>query len=345
MKAYIKAIDYYLPQTIVTNEHLARDFPEWSVDKITDKIGIKKRHIASEHETAADLAVMAAQKLFAQGIDKDSVDYLLFCTQSPDYYLPASACIIQERLGLPNEIGALDFNQGCSGFIYGLSLAKGLLIAGVAKNVLLLTGETYTKRLHPQDKGNRSIFGDAASATLIAGEGFAEIGEFCLGTDGSGAENLIIRTGGARKPEKANTTAFDENNNPISPDYIYMDGGEIFSFTLHAVPALVEKTIVKNNADKEMIDLYVFHQANKYMLDFLRKKLKIAEEKFYMYLSEVGNTVSSTIPIALFEALKDGTLHNGMKVLLAGFGVGLSWGGTVINTSYDSNYFMGNTKN
>jgi 3-oxoacyl-[acyl-carrier-protein] synthase-3 len=161
-------------------------------------------------------------------------------------------------------------------------------------------------------------------------DGFAEIGEFCLGTDGSGAENLIIKTSGARRPEKANTVEFDENGNPISPDYIYMDGSEIFSFTLRAVPALVEKTIEKNNIDKEEIDLYIFHQANKYMLDFLRKKIKIDKEKFYMYLSEVGNTVSSTIPIAIFEALKDATLNAGMKVLLAGFGVGYSWGGCVL---------------
>jgi 3-oxoacyl-[acyl-carrier-protein] synthase-3 len=233
-------------------------------------------------------------------------------------------------LGLSNNTGALDFNQGCSGFIYGLSLAKGLLAAGIAKSILLLTGETYNKRLHPKDKSNRSIFGDAAAAVLIASDGFAEIGEFCLGSDGSGAENLIIKTGGARKPEKENIVNFDENNNPISPDYIYMDGSEIFSFTLRAVPALVEKTIEKNNISKDTVDLYIFHQANKYMLDFLRKKIKIDEDKFYVYLSEVGNTVSSTIPIAMFEALKDGTLSKGMKVLLAGFGVGCSWGGCVL---------------
>jgi 3-oxoacyl-[acyl-carrier-protein] synthase-3 len=333
MKALIKAIDYYLPQTIVTNGDLARDFPEWTVDKIADKVGIKKRHIASEHETAADLAVRAAQKLFSQGIDKESIDYILFCTQSPDYYLPASSCILQDRLGLSNDIGALDFNQGCSGFIYGLSLAKGLLIAGIAKNILLLTGETYTKKLHPKDKGNRSIFGDAATATLIASEGFAEIGDFCLGTDGSGAENLIVKTGGARSPDRANVVEFDENNNPLSPDYIYMDGSEIFSFTLRAVPTLVEKILEKNTIDKGSVDLYIFHKANKYMLDFLRKKIKMDEDKFYIYLSEVGNTVSSTIPIAIYEAMKDGMLHNGKKILLAGFGVGYSWGGCMLTTA------------
>jgi 3-oxoacyl-[acyl-carrier-protein] synthase-3 len=209
-------------------------------------------------------------------------------------------------------------------------LAKGLIAGNIAKNVLLLTAETYNKRLHPKDKGNRTIFGDAASATLISTDGFAEIGEFCLGTDGSGAENLIAKTGGARNPEKSGIVEFDENNNPISPDYIYMNGSEIFAFTLSEVPSLVKNTLEKNAIAKEAIDLYIFHQANKYMLDFLRKKLKIEDPKFYLCLSEVGNTVSSTIPIAICEAMKDGSLKRGMKSLLAGFGVGYSWGGVVI---------------
>jgi 3-oxoacyl-[acyl-carrier-protein] synthase-3 len=329
-KAYIKAIDYYLPQKILTNEDLIRDFPEWSVDKIIEKVGINKRHIAADNETATDLAIEAANKLFDHGIDRGDIDYILFCTQSPDYFLPASACIIQNRLGLSKNIGAVDFNQGCSGFVYGLSLAKGLILGNIARNVLLLTAETYTKKLHIRDKGNRTIFGDGATATLISTEGFAEIGEFCLGTDGSGAEQLIIKTGAARNPEKSNKVEFDEGNNPVSPDHIYMNGSEIFSFTLGAVPDLVNRTLDKNSIKKEDIDLFVFHQANKYMLDFLRKKLKIDENKFYLCLSEVGNTVSSTIPIATCEALKDGSMQKKMKVLLAGFGVGLSWAGVCL---------------
>jgi 3-oxoacyl-[acyl-carrier-protein] synthase-3 len=330
MKAYINAIDYYLPQEVITNEKLVQDFPEWNVDKIAAKVGIHKRHIASRHETATDLAVKAAERLFNQGIDKGAVDYILFCTQSPDYFLPASACLIQNRLGLSKDIGALDFNQGCSGYLYGLSLAKGLIAADIASSVLLLTAETYTKRLHPKDKGNRTIFGDAASATLLATEGFTEIGDFYLGTDGSGSEDLIIKTGGARNPDKSNSVDFDENNNPVSPDYIYMNGGNIFSFTLSIVPRLVKHTLDKNRIKKEDVDMFIFHQANKYMLDFLRKNLKIDENRFYIYLSEIGNTVSSTIPIALYEALKDGSLKRGMKTMLAGFGVGLSWGGTLL---------------
>ncbi|MDR0962923.1 MAG: ketoacyl-ACP synthase III [Mediterranea sp.] len=331
-QAYIKDIAYYLPQTVVTNDDIVRDFPEWSVAKIAQKVGVNKRHVAAPDETSADLAVHAAEKLFAQGkIAKEDIDYVLFCTQSPDYFLPTSACVIQDRLGLRRNIGALDFNLGCSGYVYGLSLAKGLICGGIARNVLLLTGETYNKYLHSRDKGNRTIFGDAATATVVSTEGIAEIGTFSLGTDGSGAENLIVKTGGLRHRDKADDTVFDENGNPVSSDYLYMNGSEIFTFTLDNVPPLINDVLAKNHLQQDEVGLFVFHQANKYMLDFLRKKIKIAPERFYNCLSEVGNTVSCTIPIALREAMDDGTLHQSMSVLLAGFGVGYSWGGVVLN--------------
>lgn len=331
MNAYIKDIACYLPETVVTNEDIVREFPEWSVEKIASKVGVRQRHVAAEDETATDLAVKAAQRLFQQGkCNPEDVDFILFCTQSPDYFLPTSACIIQQRLGLKTSIGALDFNLGCSGYVYGLSLAKGLVMAGVAGNVLLLTGETYNKHLHPRDKGNRTIFGDAATATLVSTDGLAKIGHFSLGTDGSGAGNLIIKSGGMRCPQKQEDLHFDENNNPVSSDYLYMNGSEIFTFTLDNVPPLIADTLSRNGIGKDEIDLFVFHQANKYMLDFLRKKIKIAPEKFYYCLEEYGNTVSNTIPIALANALQDGSLTAGMKVVIAGFGVGYSWGGTIL---------------
>ncbi len=329
MKAYIKAISYYLPETVVTNEELIKEFPEWSVEKIVNKVGIDQRHVAKPDETSADLATKAAEKLFTEhGIDKNSIDFILFCTQSPDYFLPTSACLIQERLKLPTSCGALDFNLGCSGYVYGLSLAKGLLLGGIAKNILLLTGETYSKFIHPKDKGNRTLFGDAGSATLISSDGFAEIGNFSLGTDGKGGENLIVKTGGMRNREKTDDLRFDENGNPISSDHLYMNGSEIFNFTIEAVPPLIEDTLAKNALAREDVDGYVFHQANKFMINFLRKKLKIAPEKFHMYMSEVGNTVSNTIPIVITEELKENALHG--NILLAGFGVGYSWAGCVL---------------
>jgi len=330
MKAYIKAISYALPEKVITNNDLMRDFPEWTAKKVADKLGVKQRHVVSETETATDLAIQAAENLFKENpnIQRDAIDFVLLCTQSPDYFLPTSACIIQHRLGLPTNIGALDFNLGCSGFVYGLSLAKGLVLGGIAKNVLLLTSETYNKHLHPKDKSNRTIFGDAAAACLVSNEGWAEIGNFSLGTDGSGAENLMVKTGGMRYKEKANDLTFDENENPASSDYLYMNGSEILSFTLEAVPLLVADTLRKNSLQQADINLFVFHQANKYILNFLRKKIKIEEEKFYYYIENVGNTVSSTIPIALYEAKKENKLKG--NILLAGFGVGYSWGGVIL---------------
>lgn len=330
MKVYIKAIAKYLPEKKLTNEELVKDFPEWSADKVATKIGISQRHIAAEDETATDMAVKAAENLFKENTDikRESIDYVLFCTQSTDYKLPTSACLIQNRLGLGTKIGALDFDLGCSGFVYGLSIAKGLICGGIATNVILLTAETYSKYLQPKDKGNRTIFGDGASATIVSKEGFAEIGNFALGTDGRGAKNLMVKTGGSRYPEKKKDLSFDESNNPVSSDFLYMDGTEIFNFTLEAVPVLVRDTLKNNSLEMDNIDLFVFHQANKYIMNFMRKKIRIPEDKFYYCLENVGNTVSSTIPIALCKAKEEGVLKG--NILLAGFGVGYSWGGVVL---------------
>lgn len=329
MKAFIKAVSYYLPESVLSNEDLVKEFPEWTVDKIAGKVGVSKRHV-SESETAADMALKAAEKLFAEHcIDRNSIDFVILCTQSPDYFLPSSACVIQKRLGLSTSCGAFDYNLGCSGYVYGLAVAKGLVLAGIANNVLLLTSETYTKHIHPKDKGNRTIFGDGASATLISTFGFAEIGNFSLGTDGNGAENLIVKTGGLRCKLPKNDLHYDEKGNPVSSDYLYMNGSAIFEFTCEAVPPLVSDILLKNDIKDENVNLYVFHQANKYMINYLRKLLDIDKDRFYIYLSEVGNTVSSTIPIALCEAKRENRLKG--NVIIAGFGVGYSWGGVCLS--------------
>lgn len=329
MKAYIKEIAYYLPKTVLTNEQIAKEFPEWSAEKVASKVGITERHIADADETATDMAYHAAEKLFAQGVDKSQIDFVLLCTQSPDYFLPSSACILQDRLGLSKNCGAFDFNLGCSGYEYGLAVAKGLIVAGIAHNILLLTSETYTKYLHEQDKGNRTIFGDGASATLVSTAGFAEIGEVVVGTDGSGADNLIVRSLGARNKALLHDQLLDEDGNIISGDHLYMHGGNVFNFTADVVPDMVAKLLQKSGLQHDDIDLWVFHQANKYMINYLRKLLDIDKEKFYIFMEKVGNTVSSTIPIALCEARKENRVHG--NILLAGFGVGLSWGGVMLN--------------
>lgn len=334
MDAYIKAIAYYLPEKVVTNEQLVEEFPEWSVEKIAKKVGINERHIAAEDETAGDMAFKAAEKLIAENkVDKETIDFVLLCTQSPDYFLPSTSCIIQSRLGLPTKCGAFDFNLGCSGYEYGLAVAKGLIMSGVAKNILLLTAETYNKHIHPKDKGNRTIFGDGASASLISTEGFAKIGEFVLGSDGSGYDRLIHKTGAMRHYQPLNDFHEDENGTPLSSDHLFMDGKAIFDFTSDIVPPMIDETLQKNNLTAEDVDLYVFHQANKYMINYLRKLMEIDKNKFYVFMETVGNTVSSTIPIALCEAQKEGRLHG--NVVLAGFGVGLSYGSVVLDIDED----------
>ena len=329
MSTFIKAISYYLPDQVVTNDELVADFPEWTVEKIVEKVGVRQRHVAGG-EKISDMAVKAAESLFQNcpGLDRSEIDFVLVCTQSPDYFLPSTACLVQDRLGLTTKCGAFDFNLGCSGYEYGLVVAKGLVETGVAKNVLLITSEAYNKHLHPRDKGNRTIFGDAATATLVSDNGFAEICGFVLGTDGSGADNLIVKTGGTAFPDRANDLTFDEGGNPRSSDYLFMNGGEIFSFTLRTVPKMVRQTLEKNGLEAEDVDLFVFHQANLFMLNHLRKKLKIPEDKFFLNLENIGNTVSSTVPIALSDARKEGRLKG--NVLIAGFGVGLSWGAAML---------------
>lgn len=331
-QVYIKAISYYLPSKIVTNEDLVLDFPEWNVDKVSDKVGVYKRHLASVDETAGDMAEKAARQLFLEyNISPSDVDFVMLCTQSPDYFLPSTACILQNRLGIPSTAGAFDYNLGCSGCIYGLALAKGLVAAGIAKNVLLLTAETYNKYIHPKDKSNRSIFGDGAAACIISTEGFSEIKEFVLGTNGSGADNLIVRTGASRQKDITGLYSEDAEGHVRYDDYLYMNGGAIFNFTLQAVPEMVNELYKKNDVVKDDIDYFVFHQANKFMLNTIRKVCVLPKDKFYIDLTNVGNTVSSTILIGLKDCITNGIIKSGMTVMCCGFGVGLSWGGTILH--------------
>ncbi|WP_316632833.1 ketoacyl-ACP synthase III [uncultured Flavobacterium sp.] len=322
MEAYIKHISYYLPTEVLTNDDIVNQFPEWDNEKIIQKIGVQSRNITRNDEFTSDISVEALNALCVEHcIDKSEIDFLLICTQSPDYFLPTTACIVQDKAGLSSSCGAIDINQGCSGFIYGLSLAKGLVVAGIAKNVVLITAETYSKHIHPLDKGNRSIFGDAAAATLISNHGEYRLGEFSLGTDGKGFENLIVKNGAMRNRKTSENEVPNDNN-------LYMNGPEIFNFTAKAVPTLISDNLKKNNESIDTVNQFIFHQANTFMLEYLRKKINIPSEKFLIDMQSYGNTVSSTIPIALKNRL-DLQIKDD-KILLAGFGVGYSWGSVVI---------------
>ncbi|MCX6622768.1 MAG: ketoacyl-ACP synthase III [Acidobacteria bacterium] len=334
MRAAISDIEYYLPEYVLTTEILAQEFPEWSVARIDEKTGIRERHIAAPTECSSDLAVRAAEKLFHSGACAPrDIDYLLLCTQSPDYFLPTTACLLQQRLGLPTGIGAMDFNLGCSGFVYGLGLAQGIIETGQARSVLLLTAETYSKFLHPQDRGVRTIFGDAAAATLVRGvEGDRSyLGPYVYGTDGGGAENLIVRTGAMRNPRTVESArpVTDDSGSVRAPDNLYMNGPEIFNFARSEVPTTVKRLLERAGLTFSEIDLFVFHQANRYMLEHLRRSMRIPPDRFCTVISHCGNTVSSSIPIALKHAIAEGKLRQGQLAMLVGFGVGYSWGATI----------------
>lgn len=323
--AAILATAYHLPDRVVSNEDLAAEFPEWNVHKISEKTGFVSRRLAEDGEFVTDLACKACQALFTEtAVSPASVNFLILVTQSPDYALPSSACIVQHRLGFPTTVGALDVNLGCSGFIYGLSLAKGLVETGQATRVLLVTAETYSKYMDPQDKSVRTIFGDAAAATLVGAA--AEIsqpglGPFVFGTDGSGAMNLVVPGSGLRP-------AFPT---PAGSDkYLYMNGPEIFTFTLQRVPEIISQLLDKAGLSLDALDAFIFHQANRYILRHLQQKLGIPDKKFVMASAESGNTVSSSIPIAMANAMQDGVLHSGQTVMLVGFGVGYSYAACLV---------------
>jgi 3-oxoacyl-[acyl-carrier-protein] synthase III len=328
LTARIAQISSYLPAKILHNDELAELYPSWSSEKIYQKTGIIKRHIASETETSSDLAFGAAKKLFdTHAISPTDIDFIIFCTQTPDYFLPTTACLLQTRLGIPTMAGAFDLNLGCSGYVYGLSIAKGLIETGAARKLLFFTADTYSKIIHPLDKSVRTLFGDGATATLIeACDRSSEcIGPFLFGTDGRGADNLIVKAGGFRLPRSAATAQeqTDESGNVRSQDHLFMNGSEIMAFTLSAVTRAIKEFLVKVNSSIDDFDHIVMHQANRFMLDALRRKLKIPEEKFPIFLENCGNVSSSTIPITLESIFNN-------RLLLVGFGIGYSWAVTEI---------------
>lgn len=337
MNNFAKIIDVagYLPLNILSNLELGELYPGWSANKIYEKTGIKIRHIANDGETASDLAYLAALNLFAQGsVSASSIDFIIFCSQAPDYILPTTACILQDRLEIPKSAGALDVNLGCSGYVYSLSLAKGLIESGSAENVLILTADTYSKYINPSDKSVRTLFGDGACATLVKASPGKQpfIGPFVFGTDGRGAKNLIVEGGGFRTPSSSKTGEehVDESGNIRSLNNLYMNGAEVMSFSLSEVPKAVETLMLKSAETRESIDFFVFHQANRFMLDALRKKIKISKEKMPICMESFGNTVSSSIPFALLEMRSRGAFDLQKKMMLMGFGVGYSWAGCIV---------------
>ena len=337
MKSYIKNISFHLPEYTLTNDELCASFPDWNIDMLYKSTGVKQRQIADKNETASDLAVKATEKLFSEfNIDRNEIDFILFCTVSPDYILPTTACIIQDRLNIPKNAGVIDYNHGCSGYVYGLMLADGLVKSGTAKNILLITAETITRYINEKDRGLRFIIGDGAAASLISnepGELSFDIGKFIFGSDGSGFSKIMIKCGRARHPlnEASNDEIHDEYGNIRTEKDFYMNGNDVFIFAISVVPKIINQLLEKSNTTIDKIDYFVFHQANKKIIESIGKKLRIPDEKLIFDMENIGNTGASSIPIALANSINKGVFKKSDKLLLAGFGVGLSWSATIVD--------------
>ncbi|MCB0401882.1 MAG: ketoacyl-ACP synthase III [Flavobacteriales bacterium] len=334
MKAFISHISEYFPEKIYSNDDFFKEFPHLKKNEATlNKIGVKNRHIVDPDKTALDLAVEAARQLFKEHpIRPDEIEFVIFCSLEFDYTLPSTAAVFQRELQLPHSVGAIDLVSSCTGFIHALSVAKGMVESNGINNVLLLFPSTLTKEFHPKDYNSKFIFGDGATAVLMGSRNEPGVGEFVFGTDGSRSDYIIIQDGRGRNP--INDDSFKEIRN----DYgnitcranFFMDGTGVFLFGIKTIPLLIDDILKKNNMNKDDVDYFVFHQANAFLLETIRKKADIPEEKFIIHLEHTGNTVASTIPLAMNKLLRDGKLKPGNSVLFAAFGTGLTWGGTIV---------------
>ncbi len=333
MGLIIKQIEYYLPEKVITNEDLAKENPEWDIDKIEEKSGVKSRHIAETYQTALDMAIRAVEKVFSTGfIAKDQIHAIMFCTQSPDYIMPSNSFLIHKYFKFNQDVWAFDYNLACSGYIYGLAMSRGILETGLAKNILLITSETYSKYINPKDRSTSILFGDGAAASIISNDKDRGIIDVILSSNGEKYDTFYIPAGGCKIPKDIHTkeVTVDNSGNVRNLENIHMNGFAVWQFISKNVSEQITKLLETNNLCVNDIDLFVFHQASKLTLNSLTKMLKINPDKMFVNLKDIGNTVSSSIPIALKDAEDNSRLKRGDLILLSGFGVGLSWGSIIM---------------
>ena len=332
MSIRIKSIEYYLPPNKVSNADLQAKHPDWDMDKVGSKSGVYSRHIA-DNETAFDLAKIAISNLFSSGlVNKSEIDGIIFCTQSPDYIMPSNAFLIHKEFSFDSSVWAFDYNLACSGFIYGLAISRGMLETGLARNILLINADTYSKFINPLDRSTTVLFGDAAAVSVIGLSEEESIIDISLSASGSEFKSFYIPAGGSRLP-KNETTKLEKKDiagNVKSLENIHMDGFAVWKFIAKIVPNQILDLLERNALSIADIDQFIFHQASKLTIDSLVKELDINTTKVYTNLEQVGNTVSASIPIALKDALDKNIIKKGNLVMLSGFGVGLSWGSAII---------------
>ena len=329
----LAALAAAVPKEVVHNRSYQTDFFDQAlVDEVVDKVGIEQRRFAPEGMCASDYCYAAADALLTeQGIDRASIDVLIFVSQTPDYRMPATAVILQERLGLPKSCAAFDINLGCSAFVYGLSMAHSYLMNPGIERVLLLDGETRSRVYSPRDKKTAFLFGDGGVAALLEKGGDVKT-TFSLNSDGSRSHYIKMDGGGYRNPSTSASLAeviVDEYGNERGHEHGYMLGSDVFNFVIAEIPGDLASTLERSGLEKEQIDFWLFHQANKFMNGYLRKKLKVKVEKVPSAIEKFGNTSSVSIPLTMVSELAGQPL-DGKNLLLSGFGVGMSWATCII---------------
>ena len=321
----LKGIVTAIPESEIKNDAFHSQFGETAVKEIVKMIGVQTRRHSNELQTTADFCQASAQKLMTElGWSPDSIDAIVFVSQTPDYRLPATACALQARLNLRTSCAALDVNLGCSGYVYGLWLASKLIDGIAVRRVLLLAGDTSSKLINPADRATAMLFGDAGSATALEFNRDAPTSHFILGTDGAGEKNLIIADGAYRKFEHN-----DVRLNDADPSCLFMDGAEVFNFTLKSVPLLVNDLLAFSGIQQDAVSWFFFHQANQFMLKHIIKKLKLPIEKAPINIHRFGNTSSASIPLVMTDVGSERALNG--AVVMTGFGVGYSWASALIN--------------
>jgi 3-oxoacyl-[acyl-carrier-protein] synthase III len=332
MGTRIRGILTVVPSVVRTFDDLAARFGQAEAERIAEVTGVRQVRLNAPGQTATDLAAEAGGRLLARlDVSPETVGAIVFVTQSPDYFFPASACLLQDRLKAPKHCLAFDVNQGCSAYPYGLAIASGLLAAGFSRRVLLFTGDVPA-RVHPEDKSTVPLFGAAAVATLLESDQDNDILGMDLGTDGSGWANLIIPVGHTRHRSVEDFAA----DAPAClrriphPECVYMDGAQIFTFTLREVPGVVRRTLQGSGRNADEVDYFFLHQANKFILDHLVKKMKLPPDKCPLSIGEYGNTWGASPAVTACHAVADINRDRELLAMFVGFGVGYSWGGALV---------------
>lgn len=329
----IEGVEFCLGQNSVSNSQLQEEYPSWDMSKTFERSGVRSRPVANPGTTALDLAYEAANKLLNQlGCPSSEIDALIFCTQTPDYVLPPNSSLLHGRLNLDSNVMAFDISHACSGFIYGLGIARSLVVSGAAKKVLLITADTYTRLIHPADRSIRPLFGDGAAATMVSSENLVmKIKDMSFGTAGKKADRFIVEVGGARNEAPiSEEVILDRSGRIKSPKHISMDGLGLLSYFNNVIPMSVLGLLEKNGKNVSDVSLFLFHQASRLALEEIMRSLKIPDKKMIIDMEETGNLVSSSIPVLLSRLLNGRALPNGVPVILCGFGVGLSWGTALV---------------